>query len=360
MPTSVRQRATSSGPRSSGRPNSSSRSAAPQADDAARLPCFTTRTPAAATAMAAIVEMLTVWARSPPVPTMSTAVSRTASGSWTRVALASIASAKPAISAGDSPLARSAITNPAVCTGVALPAMISPIAQAVSAVDSSSPCSSAVNRLGQVRSAIDALRASAGESRAVAEQRGHGLSGQDRVERVHQGRLDPGVGGEPPVGRPRDDDAARRRIGVLVLELPGDAEAAAGARLAVQDQQVDVLVVDDPYGLGVGRGVHETYGQVLRRPGPDSEPHPVADLRVVAVEQNRVAALGHDRPTPWVSRLPWGSYSPGRSRDCPGSGSGASPRAASSSRSSCRSMRRFSRSACRIHCTTSTPSIVTL
>ena len=47
-------------------------SAPPLFDDAARLPCLTTGTPAAATTTAAMVDKLTVLARSPPVPTTST------------------------------------------------------------------------------------------------------------------------------------------------------------------------------------------------------------------------------------------------------------------------------------------------
>ena len=72
MPASPATAATRSGVRSRPTPSASSTSAEPQEDDAARLPCLTTRTPAPATTIAAIVEMLTVWARSPPVPTMST------------------------------------------------------------------------------------------------------------------------------------------------------------------------------------------------------------------------------------------------------------------------------------------------
>ena len=52
-------------------PSASSTSAAPHADDAARFPCLTIRAPAAAATIAPIVEMLTVLARSPPVPTRS-------------------------------------------------------------------------------------------------------------------------------------------------------------------------------------------------------------------------------------------------------------------------------------------------
>ena len=53
-------------------PNASSVSAPPDSDDAARLPCLITGTPAAATTIAAIVDRFTVLAPSPPVPTTST------------------------------------------------------------------------------------------------------------------------------------------------------------------------------------------------------------------------------------------------------------------------------------------------
>ena len=56
-------------------PSASSRSAAPDFEEAARLPCFTTFTPAAAAMIAEVVEILIVWAPSPPVPTVSTALS---------------------------------------------------------------------------------------------------------------------------------------------------------------------------------------------------------------------------------------------------------------------------------------------
>ena len=70
-------------------------------------------TPAAAVTTAAIVEMFTVCAPSPPVPTMSTQ----SSGSCTGVAWASISAARPATSSADSPLARSATAKAATCTG---------------------------------------------------------------------------------------------------------------------------------------------------------------------------------------------------------------------------------------------------
>ena len=54
-------------------PSASKRSAAPDLDEDALLPCLTTRAPAAAAMIAAVVEMLIVCAPSPPVPTVSTA-----------------------------------------------------------------------------------------------------------------------------------------------------------------------------------------------------------------------------------------------------------------------------------------------
>ena len=53
-------------------PRASSKSAAPDLEDDARFPCLTTRAPAAAAMMAAVVEILIVCAPSPPVPTVST------------------------------------------------------------------------------------------------------------------------------------------------------------------------------------------------------------------------------------------------------------------------------------------------
>ena len=57
--------------RSSRMPSASSTSAEPAWDEAERLPCLTTGTPAPAATIAAIVEMFTDIERSPPVPTTS-------------------------------------------------------------------------------------------------------------------------------------------------------------------------------------------------------------------------------------------------------------------------------------------------
>ena len=72
MPASARHRCTPPASRSILTPSASSTSAEPQCDDAARLPCLATGTPAPATTIAATVEMLNVLLRSPPVPQVST------------------------------------------------------------------------------------------------------------------------------------------------------------------------------------------------------------------------------------------------------------------------------------------------
>ena len=74
------------------------------------MPCLTTFAPVPATTMADMVEMLTVLAPSPPVPTMSTV------GPGTSITLACsyIVRTRPAISSTVSPLARSATANPAI------------------------------------------------------------------------------------------------------------------------------------------------------------------------------------------------------------------------------------------------------
>ncbi len=154
MPRSPTLRATSSGSAPMRTPSASSTSAAPDFDDAARLPCLTTGVPAAATTSAVIVEMLTDPDRSPPVPTMSTV--RTSSS--TRRACASMARAIPAISAAVSPLARNATANPAICAGVASPDITWSMAHAVPSSDRSVRSMRALRTEGQVCSDIVALR----------------------------------------------------------------------------------------------------------------------------------------------------------------------------------------------------------
>ena len=108
-------------------PSTSSTSADPDDDDEARFPCLTTVVPVPATTSAAIVEMLTVCARSPPVPTRSTV----RPGTENRTECASIVFASAVSSSTVSPLQRSATRNPARRAGGTSPDMISSIAQDV-------------------------------------------------------------------------------------------------------------------------------------------------------------------------------------------------------------------------------------
>ena len=145
MPNSATSRVLASGDRLMATPSASSTSAAPHADEAARFPCLTTRAPAAAATIAPIVEIFTVCAASPPVPTRSTSGPGTLIG----VACASMAWASPVTSPTVSPFIRSATPNPAIWAGVAAPSMISFIAHAASSEVSSSRRISALITAGQ-------------------------------------------------------------------------------------------------------------------------------------------------------------------------------------------------------------------
>ena len=108
-------------------PRASRQSAVPLWELAARLPCLVTLAPAAAQRMAAVVEMLNVLERSPPVPTIS---SVSMPGCSTGVAISRMAQAQPLISSMVSArvfLVESATRNAAFCVGVVSPRMISPI-----------------------------------------------------------------------------------------------------------------------------------------------------------------------------------------------------------------------------------------
>lgn len=130
-------------------PSFSRTSEAPDAEEAARLPCLTTFAPVPAMTIADIVEMFTVFAPSPPVPTMSTV----RPGTSMTFACSYIVRTSPVISWTVSPLARSATANPAICASVASPRMIRSIAHAVSSADRSRPSSRPLSRAGQERPA---------------------------------------------------------------------------------------------------------------------------------------------------------------------------------------------------------------
>ncbi|ANH28648.1 hypothetical protein AFC81_17095 [Mycobacterium avium subsp. paratuberculosis] len=113
-------------------------SAPPESDDAARLPCLTTGTPAAAATIAAIVDRLRVLTPSPPVPTMSTVSSRIApAGNGS--AWFSITSASSMTSAEVGTFTCIATAKAAIWAGLASPVMIWSMAQAACPRARSSP-----------------------------------------------------------------------------------------------------------------------------------------------------------------------------------------------------------------------------
>ena len=105
-------------------PRASRQSAVPHCEDAARFPCFATFMPPEAATRADVVEMLKLWALSPPVPT----ISNSSISVSTFVACARMAAAQPAISSVVSALALlvdNAAKNAAFCVAEVSPLMIS-------------------------------------------------------------------------------------------------------------------------------------------------------------------------------------------------------------------------------------------
>src|SRR5262245_54703840 len=145
MPTSATHRPTCSGDKVRFTPSVSTTSAEPQSEaplrpDIERLPCLATLSPAPATTNAVAVETLNVPDASPPVPHVSTSISRSvpvrAAVSSARVCTLAtferITCAKPISSSTVSPFIRSAVRNAAICASVAVPDMIASIAPAAS------------------------------------------------------------------------------------------------------------------------------------------------------------------------------------------------------------------------------------
>src|SRR5690606_4210159 len=257
MPASVATRAVCSGVRSSLMPRCSSTSAAPHEEEAARLPCLTTRAPAAAATMAAIVDTFTVWARSPPVPTTSTTGPSTCSG----VARSSIVRARPVTSATVSPLARSATTQAEIWAGVAVPDMISRIAHAVSSAVRCSPDRSAESMAGQVvrESTSGSLLGGEAAGEAAAHEVGDCVGQQHGLQGLGHDRLGLGPLGQPAVVAPGDDEADGRAVVDLVLGLAGDAHAARGLGLAVEHGHADLARAEPLVDLGLGSALHDLH-----------------------------------------------------------------------------------------------------
>ena len=129
-------------------PRASSRSKAPEVDDARRLPCLQTVAPAPTAAKQAMVETFRAATRRtwpPPVPTMSMVPSGRSSGS----AAATMARTRPVVSSAVSPLTFSPTRKPAIWAGSASPPRISVRTASASSADRSSPSHRRASRPGQ-------------------------------------------------------------------------------------------------------------------------------------------------------------------------------------------------------------------
>ena len=229
------------------------------------------------------------------------------------------------------------------------------------------------------RSARRRVGAGAGgrQARRAPQQLGH-----------RAGRWSPGRAGAPGSRRPRRTRRAsgrrrgrspRRSAGrrpdssLICRAMP---RPPAGVASPSSTMQVDLVVVDQPDRTRRRSTRRRTRPQVGRRPGADGQPHPVADLRVVAVEQDGVQSIAHaalgfascclrHRTGPvarWLTRagtlLQLDCADRTGPRDVPAAacrvglaavaavGRGAGGASAASSRSSSRSTRRASRSDC--------------
>ena len=179
MPASAMQRLTRAGVMSMATPSASSTSALPQRLVAERLPCLATVTPAPAAIRAAAVEMLKVWAPSPPVPQVSRMTSASTSTFSTRSVMAR---AMPTISSAVSPFTRSAESRAAVWASPTPPPMISSTTPRASSSRRSPPALSVAKAWERMSLGIVAV-----------------LSGAAGVERRAAGR----VAGRAPAVPPR-------------------------------------------------------------------------------------------------------------------------------------------------------------
>jgi thiosulfate dehydrogenase len=122
-----------------GMSSAASTSADPHREVTARLPCLATRAPAAHATSATAVEMLKVPLPSPPVPQVSTSVSRSASVRGSLIAADRMASENPASSAAVSPRSCSALKSADISFSLNSPVNSACINARASSIDNVSP-----------------------------------------------------------------------------------------------------------------------------------------------------------------------------------------------------------------------------
>src|SRR5450756_1058447 len=283
MPAAAMQRLTCSGAMSMATPSASRTSALPHLLVAERLPCLATVTPAPAATRAAAVEMLNVWAPSPPVPQVSRITSVSTS---TFSASALMARAMPTISSAVSPLTRRALRKAAVWASPVRPPMISSSTSRASSSPRSRPaarrCSAALSTsFGIARLRIRRYRQEVAEQ-VEADDREHAhrveLHAVDRqlavphahhhvlrvpgaeFENVGQGLVDDQrvvAGGREGVGQP-GEDAAAVVADLVGLAVHGGAGAAHHAPVHLADGLVPEADAEHRQALGAEArdGVH--------------------------------------------------------------------------------------------------------
>ena len=271
-----RRRPRASGGRSMATPSASSTSAAPLADDAARLPCLTTGTPAAATTTAAIVEMFTVCAWSPPVPTTSTArpghrhppgvpQHRLGQPGDLRrgLALGPQRDEEPGELGGGRLARRAPGPSPRRCRRAprSVPASRRPSRPGQVCRGGRRHAGRPQPRVGQRRAGWARRSTSATVSAAVSGSSGCTSTASACDQVASQRSSLPAHG---------DDD--RRAVVDLVLQLPGQAHPPGRLGLAVEDREVDVARVRRGEHLGDARRPRRTAPG--RRPARDAGRRP--------------------------------------------------------------------------------------
>src|SRR5260221_165261 len=297
-PTRSTRAATGSAPSSSSTPGASSTSALPQRLLAARLPCLATGWQSAATSKPAAVDTLNVPAASPPVPQVSTA--RRCAGSDTWIACSRMTRARPVTSSTVSPFRRSAVKNAPSCEGVAVPVMISSIADAASVSLSDCPATrwpiasrimcASMSLRGELYCLGDLWRVAVYDARLECAA---GIRRQQRRQVCQRG-LD--VGASPSVLRLHRDDGPCGIVagGALVALPPAPTLGEDEAGVVAEDDltrrgMLDRAAAERRIALAAVREAHRQ--RPLQRAGvEDGDGQAVADADQSAEVHQRVDA----------------------------------------------------------------------
>ena len=303
MPASLGDaRRPASGGASATTPSASSTSAEPELDDAARLPCLTTRRPVAGDDDRGHRRDVD---RVQAVAAGAHDVDRLGPGTSMRCACSSMTSASPRSSSTVSPLARRATRNPASCTGVASPVMTSAIAQRACSAERSSPAQEGGEQVrpgGPAGVGVDtpgqptATRCRARS--AMASETAIGSRGCDTTPSASDQPAS-----QPSCGRPMSTQD-RGALEDLVLQLAAQPEATrrGSPRRRGRRRRAHRRPCASMTASAVAHSRHADDLDVARGAPPGRRPHGVAGRDVVAVERGptRGGRRRSPRPAPGV------------------------------------------------------------